>query len=112
MSLRVLYSVGVLTLVTIFTACSLIHSKTNSQAQEAKNTPKLTATPHADGARRITTQELETLMKEGKAFVVDVRTQESYDAGHIPGAKLIPSANILNHLKELPRDKIIVTYCS
>jgi len=35
-----------------------------------------------------------------------------YDLGHIPGAKLIPAGEILNHLNELPKDKLIVTYCS
>lgn len=112
MRLKVFYLTLVLSLALIFTACNLIDGKSNSQAQQAKNTPSVTATPYPDGARRVTIPELETLMKEGKAFVVDVRNQESYDAGHIPGAKLIPSAEILNHLKELPRDKIIVTYCS
>ena len=52
------------------------------------------------------------MMKEGKVFVVDVRSQDAYDAGHIPGRELIPSGEILNHLKELPSDKLIVTYCS
>jgi rhodanese-related sulfurtransferase len=69
-------------------------------------------TIYADGARRITTGELETLMKNGEAIVVDVRNQASYDLGHIPGAKLIPAGEIANHINELPRDKMIVTYCS
>lgn len=69
-------------------------------------------TVYADGARRVTADELDTMLKNGQAIVVDVRNQASYDAGHIPGAKLIPSGEILNHLDELPRDKMIVTYCS
>jgi rhodanese-related sulfurtransferase len=55
---------------------------------------------------------LEAMLKNGEAIVVDVRNQASYDIGHIPGAKLIPSGEILNHVNELPRDKTIVTYCS
>jgi len=35
-----------------------------------------------------------------------------YDTGHIPGSKLIPSPEITNRVGELPRDKMIVTYCS
>lgn len=106
------YLIAALAFAGLFTACGLIDGKSTSQAQQARNTPSAAATPHADGARRVTIQELETLMKEGKAFVVDVRSQDAYDAGHIPGAKLIPSGEILNHLKELPRDKTIVTYCA
>ena len=102
------YSITALALVALVTACNL-HGKSNSQAQQA---PKLTATPYPDGARRVTIDELEAMMKDGHAFVVDVRNQESFDAGHIPGSKLIPSGEILNHLKELPKDKLIVTYCS
>jgi ArsR family transcriptional regulator len=51
-------------------------------------------------------------MKEGKAYVIDVRSQDSYDMGHIPGSRLIPANEILNHVNELPRDKQIIAYCS
>ena len=56
--------------------------------------------------------ELEALLKNNEAVVIDVRSQAAYDQGHIPGSKLIPSGEILNHISELPRDKMIVTYCS
>ena len=105
------FSITGLALAVLLTACSLIHSK-NNQAQNSNNTPTVASTPYADGARRVTIPELEAMMKDGKAFIVDVRSQDSYDVGHIPGAKLIPSGEILNHLKELPKDKLIVTYCS
>ena len=104
------FSITTLALAVLLTACNLIHSKSNNQ--NANNTPKVTSTPYPDGARRVTIAELETMMKNGSAFVVDVRNEDSYNAGHIPGSKLIPSGEILNHLKELPRDKLIVTYCS
>ena len=108
--MRLLTSLITFLLLTIFlTACNKADSKVASQAQPK---PASTGTPYPDGARRVTIEELKALIKEGKAFVVDVRTQESYDAGHIPGSKLIPTAEIVNRMKELPRDKTIVTYCS
>jgi 3-mercaptopyruvate sulfurtransferase SseA len=98
-----------LSLFAIFvSACNAIDSKFKSHAQK----PATASTPYPDGARRVTIDELEALIKDGKVFVLDVRTQDSYDAGHIPGAKLIPAGEVQNHLKELPRDKTIVTYCS
>ena len=103
------YSIGFLLLTILFTACNNADSKVNSQAQQK---PVITSTPYADGAKRVTIEELEALIKDGKAFVVDVRTQDAYNVSHIPNAKLIPFADILNHVNELPRDKIIVTYCS
>ena|ERR1700752_4483402 len=103
------FSITGLALAVLLTACNLIHSKSNNQNS---NTPTLASTPYPDGARRITIAELESMMNNGRVFIVDVRSQDSYDAGHIPGSKLIPSGEILNHLKELPRDKLIVTYCS
>ena len=69
-------------------------------------------TTYADGARRITIDELDALMKNNEAFVVDVRNQATFDSGHIPGSRLIPAGEIQNHVNELPRDKMIVTYCS
>jgi 3-mercaptopyruvate sulfurtransferase SseA len=69
-------------------------------------------TTYADGARRITIDELDALMKNNEVVVLDVRNQTMYDQGHIPGSRLIPAGEIQNHLSELPRDKMIVTYCS
>jgi 3-mercaptopyruvate sulfurtransferase SseA len=70
------------------------------------------ATAFADGATRITISDLQEKIKKQEVFVVDVRNQASFDAGHIPGSRMIPSGEILNHLDELPKDKLIVTYCS
>jgi predicted sulfurtransferase len=70
------------------------------------------AAPPADGARRIGVNELKDLLDKNQAVVIDVRNEASYNSGHIHGAKLIPEADIPNHLSELPKDKLIVTYCS
>ena len=98
----------ILLAAVMFAACNAADTKVINNAPPASSPGKV----HDDGARRITTAELETLMKEGKAFVVDVRTQDAFDQGHIPGSKLIPAGDIQNHIKELPRDKLIVTYCA
>lgn len=66
----------------------------------------------AEGARRITPGELRELLKKGQAIVVDVRSEESYKAGHIKGAWLIPAGDVARRAEELPRDKLIATYCS
>ena len=102
------YLIALSLLAIFFSACNAIDSKLKSQAQK----PVTASTPYPDGARRVTIDELEALIKDGKVLVLDVRTQDSYDAGHIPGARLIPAGEVQNHLKELPRDKMIVTYCS
>jgi rhodanese-related sulfurtransferase len=99
---------AVLVLATFFTGCNAVDSSGISQTQKAI----YSSAPYNDGARRATIAQLETLIKEGKVVVVDVRDQASYDAAHIPGARVIPSGEILNHLQELPRDKTIITYCS
>jgi len=46
-------------------------------------------------------------------IIVDVRRQDEYDAGHIPGAIIIPNESIdTERPKELPDlDQIILVYC-
>ena len=102
------YSIGFLLVAVSLIACNRTDIGIN--ANTVIQVPN--STPYADGARRVTIEELEALMKDGKAFVVDVRSQDAYNVSHIPGAKLIPSAEVVNHINELPRDKIVVTYCS
>jgi 3-mercaptopyruvate sulfurtransferase SseA len=65
-----------------------------------------------DGARRVTTVELEDALNKGEAIVVDVRNDAAYKQGHVKGALLIPVSEVAQRINELPRDKMIVTYCS
>jgi len=93
-----------------------VQSGCNSAEQKNGKGPIASASPiapaPADGARRITTTELQDLLAKNQAVVIDVRNEASYNAGHIRGSRLIPEAEIPNHLSELPKDKLIVTYCS
>lgn len=106
------HSLAVLLLILgaiVFAGCSAAGNKVTKIQQTSGNK---TPTTYSDGARRITIVELQDLIKKHEAFIVDVRNDVSYNAGHLPGAKLIPAGEILNHLDELPKDKLIVTYCS
>ncbi|WP_263789972.1 ArsR/SmtB family transcription factor [Salinibacter sp.] len=55
--------------------------------------------------------ELETRLQDDDVVVLDVRPEEEYETGHIPGARSIPVDQIEEHLGELPEDKEIVAYC-
>ena len=104
----IFYFALIVTAAAVFAACNAVDKTATTKPAAAPGSQ----TVYADGARRITADELQDMIKSGQAVVVDVRNQASYDLGHIPGAKLIPAGEILNHLNELPRDKTIVTYCS
>jgi Rhodanese-like domain len=47
-----------------------------------------------------------------QAVFVDVRSAESYAAGHIPGAINIPLAQILNSYHRLDSSRWIILYCT
>lgn len=47
-----------------------------------------------------------------KAMIIDSRTKEEYDFGHIEGAINIPVDEIRSRLNEIPRDKKIIVYCA
>ena len=65
-----------------------------------------------DGVRRVTPEEVRDLLKAGKAVLVDVRGTAAYKAGHIKGALDIAVGDIAQRAGELPKNKMILTYCS
>lgn len=65
-----------------------------------------------DGVRRVTPAEAREAVAQGKAIIVDVRSEDSFNAGHIKGARWINLNDIGSRTGELPRDKMIITYCS
>ena len=113
MRFRTLYLGLKLLVILVMSSCNASDTGVNTNTANTNTTPAAgPATAYSDGARRITTAELDALIKEGKAYVVDVRSQDSYDMGHIPGSHLIPATEVFKHVDKLPRDKTIVTYCS
>jgi rhodanese-related sulfurtransferase len=44
-------------------------------------------------------------------FVLDVRSESEFAAGHVPGATNVSVDVLRNHLSELPRNRKIATYC-
>ena len=44
-------------------------------------------------------------------LILDVRTQAEYDAGHVPGAVLIPYDQLAGRLSELDRERWVLVYC-
>ena len=55
----------------------------------------------------------EMMLRDDGHVIVDVRRQDEYDAGHIPGAILIPNESIgTERPEQLPNlDQIILVYC-
>ncbi|HYJ46699.1 MAG TPA: rhodanese-like domain-containing protein [Pyrinomonadaceae bacterium] len=71
-----------------------------------------TSAQGGDGVRRITPEEARKALDAGQAIIIDVRDETSYKAGHAKGARWIPVNDIASRASELPRDKMIITYCS
>ena len=63
--------------------------------------------------RFISPADAKALMGSEDVVLLDVRTQEEYDAGHIEGAILMPYDEISQRTDELPadKDKTIIVYC-
>jgi hypothetical protein len=61
----------------------------------------------------VSLEQLKEKLDAGAELVlVDVRSQEAFDEGHIPGAISIPWEEMEARYTELPRDREIVTYCA
>ena len=62
--------------------------------------------------RRISPEELESLVKSGQEpLIIDVRKKSEYDSEHVIDAVNIPLNEINSHLAEFPKDKPFVLHC-
>ena len=62
----------------------------------------------------ITAEEAKQIMDTEEGYIIlDVRTKEEYDEGHIPGAVLIPDYEIEAKAEEVltDKDQMILVYC-
>jgi 3-mercaptopyruvate sulfurtransferase SseA len=93
------------------------YKKGTVQAPPATNAGPIQLTPSApapeqDEAKRITREDAQKMVKDGKAVYVDVRSKDQYDIGHIKGAINIPLTDVITRIKELPTGKYLITYCA
>jgi len=67
-----------------------------------------------DEVKRLTPQEAKDLLDNdasGAFQLLDVRQSREYEAGHIPGAKLIPLGELEYRYGELDKGRGIISYC-
>jgi len=83
---------------------------TGATPQTAKQAPA--QTPAADQTRRISIEESQAAIASGNALLVDVRDENTYNTSHIKGAKNVPLPRFEARIGELPKDKLIITYCA
>ena len=70
------------------------------------------ASPPGDNARRITADELHKLWEKNDVLIIDTRAESAFKAEHIKGAISMPTGTVLDHLSQLPKDKLIAAYCT
>ncbi|MBR6102987.1 MAG: rhodanese-like domain-containing protein [Ruminococcus sp.] len=79
---------------------------------EVSSTAPESAAPAA--YRQISQDEAKEMMSSGEGYIIlDVRRQDEFDAGHIPGAICVPNETIESEPPaELPdRAQVILVYC-
>jgi 3-mercaptopyruvate sulfurtransferase SseA len=118
MLMRTLILMTAMGLLALLVAC-------NSQEGNRKpgDTAQKTGTPQTsqtaqpppsslESARRITAEELHKLWQKDEVLIVDTRNEPSFKQGHIRGSILIPAGEFASRADELPKSKMIVTYCT
>ena len=64
-----------------------------------------------DSLEPVSRDELLDRMRDGLVTLIDVRPEDEFAAGHLPGALNIPLRQLEQRLAALPGDREIVAYC-
>jgi hydroxyacylglutathione hydrolase len=63
------------------------------------------------GFGRISARDLSDRLDAGTAAVLDVRSRDEWEEGHIPGVVNIPAGEIADRMGELPQNRPLVVHC-
>jgi len=94
--------VGVVLIAATLAACA-------PAPQAEPESPNVAAPQEVE---RVTLEEGKAALDSGAALFLDVRSQSSYAAGHIPGALSIPLDELEARMGELDPEQWIITYCT
>lgn len=64
-----------------------------------------------DALEPVSREDLVERMRDGLVTLLDVRPEDEFAAGHLPGASNVPLDKLEGHLANLSRDHEIIAYC-
>ena len=64
-----------------------------------------------DALEAVSRKDLISRLRHGLVMVLDVRPEDEFALGHLPGALNIPLGKLEQRLGELPADREIIAYC-
>ncbi len=64
-----------------------------------------------DELEPVAAKELLARLRGGNVVILDVRPEDEYGLGHLPGALNVPLRQLERRLSELPRKREIIAYC-
>ena len=74
-----------------------------------------THTVSAMESTRVTVDEVKQRMERGEQFAfIDTRNPKAWAEAEtkLPGAVRVPADDVAGHINEIPRDRVIITYCT
>lgn len=101
-----------LTMIGLFSVFGFSCSKTGNEKQSLTISKEVKNGKKAE-YKKITSDEAKKMIETQKVIVVDVRTLEEYNEGHIPNAISVPLETIENKAesKLKNKDDLILVYC-
>jgi rhodanese-related sulfurtransferase len=64
---------------------------------------------------RVTVDEVRTRMERGEPFTfIDSRNPQAWAESNVklPGAIRVPADEVENHLVEIPKERVVIVYCT
>jgi len=101
---------------TTIIGCNIQEEEKNIEGVETNveiNIEETAATEEIDSeVNNISVEEVYEIINNDQGYLIlDVRTIDEFNKGHIKGAVLIPISELGSRLNELPKNKPIITYC-
>ncbi len=89
----------------------LCYAPSYATAKDVVNMAALVALNKLQGdVPSVNAAELRSLVEQG-AYIIDVREQGEWDAGHIKAAVNVPYSKFREHLAEIPKDQPVYLHC-
>jgi rhodanese-related sulfurtransferase/predicted transcriptional regulator len=64
-----------------------------------------------DALEAVSRKDLVSRLRDGLVTILDVRPEDEFALGHLPGAVNIPLSKLEHRLAELPVDREVIAYC-